>query len=794
VSAKAKQVVVQRKIAEAAGNDDTRTRNAHRLELEKIRAEAADLTKFCKDPLNETNDVFLPFQPVHQKVDFTRWFSATTPDTHFPYYEPTSKEKDAQYVRLALQFYRQGKFALAIRTLDFFAAEHPKSEYKTEMRFLRANALIKLGLNAEADQILQALMSEQRNTPVALHSGMFMAMRLVTRKSYLAALESFMWLSQHYPSHNLNWVFHLGAAESLYALRQTERAVKEYQWVVDNAPERAFRAEGSVRIGDLYLSRFQYEQALAAYYEAATSFPKESKGYAPLAINRAEALYGLGQFDRAQAAFTAFLKDFASNPAGWRATFRLGEIASRVAPQTPASAKLARTWYYDTVNRFPMTPGATLARLRLAPCEYHGGFDATTADAFFYGDAAAFTGLGEVSLARYRDLRALAHVRTLIALGEEDEAVDTAIDEINATMQVDQKIQLGRLVAKLVRSNVLNLLEKNKKYQALRFFHEKESWVKPVHAKDPGAADTDYLLKLSQAAADLGLGKLSSELASTYRGFPGLSGSPNDLRAPAADEPPADLDRRLRQSEQAYTEARSIWASAAKVTPETEARVRALLARVAEESPFSYHREILLGLTEERAGRAGIALGHAVRAQLLMPSDPEAGRDLSVEGWLAALESKAGEPKLALEIYRTIEGLLETQKRAPAAEPEVKVAKGKRPPPATRTLGEMLGLPAAPSLETAILAQAEILEKAPRKDWGAIASTYERAMKAGLGGNHAEYGYARAMLADERAGPGRDRALKLLDKVSRSETGDFWRKMASETLATERARERLGKN
>src|SRR5581483_9784991 len=108
-----------------------------------------------------------------------------------------------------------------------------------------------------------------------------------------------------------------------------DRAAKEYEWVAEKAPDAKFRAEGALRQGDLFMSRFQYDQALASYFHGLHYFGKEAKDFASIHINRAEALYWLEQWDRAEEAFKAFLEGFPAHPEGWRAAFRIAEIHAR---------------------------------------------------------------------------------------------------------------------------------------------------------------------------------------------------------------------------------------------------------------------------------------------------------------------------------------------------------------------------------------------------------------------------------------------------------------------------------
>jgi TolA-binding protein len=768
--------------------DEVKLRNARRLAREQARVRAEDPELFCRAPLNEDNDVFMQFVPVHEPMDLTRWVSATTPDSDFSYYEPKGKARDAQYVRLALKLYKEENFALVNRTLDFFDKEFPKSTYRTETRFLRANAFLKLGLKDEGMRQLKDMLYEEKASPETLHIGMFIASQQFTQGNFLGALETFSWLGNHHAENRMSWVFHLGAAESARALKQTERAAHEYEWVADNAPEVASQAEGALRTGDLFMERYQYEQGLAAYSQAARHFKEEAAAFPSVQINRAEALYGLGQFDRAAVAFEGFLKRFSGHPYGWRAAYRLGEIEARKAGASRASEP-ARKWYLETINRFPFSPGATLARLQLMSCGDHAGFTPEAAKRFFEGEAETFDGSGEVSLARYKDFRALAHVRTLMTLGQQQEAVATAIEELRRLPEVEARRWLGNLLAMNFRKSVLALLSKGSKLEALTFYEQHSDTV----PRGDSTVDPDYLLKLSLAASDLNLGKLAQDLNTEFekaRKMQSHTGTGRALASGSKAEDMGDPEIRMEHSERAFTEAKALWTGSGAAE---EKRIRAALAGVGEESRYSYERELILGLLDEKHGQHQAALKHAARAQILGP------RNARVDAWVASLEARAGDPRAALAAYRALEKDLS---RKPAS--------NKSKTPQAPEAAEIIGVPAVPAREAMILAQSEILEKQGR--WGEAAANYTRAVQGGLGGSQALYGYARALLksggkdnhakaiatleklaaqaADDlpkKGAPAPEATAVTKPKVSDKDT--FWRKLASETLANEKTAE-----
>lgn len=729
-----------------------RLKAERRIASEKRRAEVEDTTKFCREPLSERNDVFLQLYPVHQKVEFKRWLPTTTPDANLPYEEPAGKGKDAQYVRLALSLYRQGKFALVTRTLDFFETEHPKSQYRTEMKFLRANALIKLGYQHDADEILHHLRSEAKDTPFALESALYAAYQQIESGQVLAATETFLWLISHFPDHPNVWEFHLGAAESLYALKQMDRALKEYEWVLEKAPNAEAKAEAALRQADLFMARFQYDQALAGYFQAAHYFPEQAQKFAPVHINRAEALYGLGQWDRAKEAFIAFLKDFPGNSEGWRATYRLGEIDGRKAGAD--SQNDSRKWFYETINAFPFSAGAQLARLRLMPCGDHGGFTLEAAEHFFSTDLSRFDPKTEIQMIPFHAFETLTHVRTLIAFNKEPQAVDLATDELKRPGNLELHERLRASLGGVFRKSILELLAAGKRYEALTFYKEKADYL-PKAASTP--EESDYLLKLSQAASDLGLGDLAKQIADFYA-------KSNTGRAVAETTSP-DVESRLTASEQHFTQAKALWVASGM---KEEKAIRAHLAQVLEESHFSYERELILGLMDQKSKKESSALAHAIQAQMLMPAPEarDASGDLRVNAWIAELQAHAGDTKVALEMYRNLEKHVRLQAKTTQK---------------TDVIAANLGVPPMPPLDVVILAQGGLLEK--HGLWGEAAAIYGSAVEEKIGGNQALFQYARS-LSKTGVAADRQRAHAVLEKLASSQgQDDFWKKLARESLA-----------
>ena len=704
---------------------EERKRIDQKKNSEKKMIEAEDLAQYCQQPLNEKNDIFLPFNPVHEKINFAQWYPSGRPDAGFPYFKPEAKDKETGYVRLAIDLYSNERPALAIRTLDFLDEEYPKSEFRAEMSLLRANALIKLGYVQEGNDRLLEILTNSTPAPVTFHIAMYLAAKEMAAGQTLLALQKFLWLARNYPEHRLNWTFHLGQAECLYHLGQTQRAVQEYTWVAENAPTPGEKAQAAFRMGDLYLARFQYEMALASYAESGNNFKAETTRYAPFYLNEGEALYQLGQYDRAEKIFLDYVAQFPNPPYGWRATFRLGEIWARRAENRENRQK-SRDYFTETINRFPLTPGATLARIRLIPCGDHGGFNLSAEERFFSGEAKKFDGDKAVVIKKYPDFRALAHVRGLLDLSPPAQVIDATVEELSQVKLPEIRSKMINIANLFFKKTILDYLAAGKKYEALSLYAQKMDQI-PSPSE---ALDQEHLLKLAQVAASYGLGSMSEEIYSRYEKITSLNKK--------IELAPFTADRNLdfQVSERNFTEASALWTrsrensgvNAPKINSTDAKKIRDLLQEVNDESKFAYPKEIILGLLDEEEKKFYSALEHAGHAQLLKPS-------LQVQGWIASLYEKTNNIPLALNIFSELEKKIALR------------AQLKRPNPAEVSQEEqerLLGIPLVPKPETLILEQGALLEKAGR--WGEAAECYSRGVEKGYGGNQAVFSYAKNLL------------------------------------------------
>jgi tetratricopeptide (TPR) repeat protein len=754
-----------RKLAIKKAEVDAKKRKETRKTLEKTLALQEDVGRFCQEPLKSEVDIFLPFYPLHETFEFAKYFPQGYPDQTYQYLTPARDSPDAKFVNLALDLHAKGSDALVIKTIDLFEKERKNSLFQIDMKFLRANALLKLGHQVAAEELLNEIRDRYVGSPASLHAALYLSHQYRLEANHLKALDGYLWLAQRYPDHRLNWVFRLAAAESLYSLKQTDRAAKEYEWVSENAPTSEARAQAALRLGDVYMVRFQYDRALAAYFKASEDFQKQSSLFPSLQINRAEALYWLGQLDRAEEAFVKFLDQNPGHPAGWRATVRLAEVEGKKVG--PTAIAQSRKYFLKTINSYPFSPGATLARMRLIPCGDHAGFTAATAREFFEKEAQTFNGNGEIVLNNFKELRSILRVRSLILFDETTAALDAAIQEKTDLSRKSTSAKwLSEMERQLFRKSILSLLDQGKKFDAIQFYDQrsdKVSFIDPSDEIESGgvAVDPDYILRLSRAASDLGLGTMASKINAQYA----KASAQYAIKRGIASQTQIntfDIDARLKKSERTYTEAKALWVSdrTKNATP-----IRELLAQVVDESPFSFEREIMLGILDEAVSKQASALQHATRARMLISQgNTSYTADVAVvDQWIADLQAATGIGRASIETYRKLSS------SKIEGEPGIPV---------------QLGLKSLKGRENWIIAEGEQLAKLGR--WGEAASVYEKAVNDGVGGNRAMYEYANAL---SKTQTNERKVQTLLKKLAESETEDFWRELARKAITGQNAKE-----
>ncbi len=737
-----------------AEREAIRRREAEKKESKRKRIEdGRNALLFCERPFNRQSTVFLRFRAEHSALDLSNYFPEKIPDHRYEYPEPKGAGEEFDMIRLALKLSRENQHALSIKTVEFLDKQYPKSRYRNEMAFLKANAYFRLGLEDQGRDLIRDIAKRAKGTEVGLQASGFIAAQSFQKKEWLSALESFLALKKEMPKHPLLWLFRYGIAECLYQIRQSEQAIEEYQWLAQNAPKPEVRAEAAFKAGDAHFERGQYAQAATSYEAAVRKHNKELPHYPLVLLNLGESYFQLEESQRSVGVYKRFIEIARNQPSAWKASLRIAEItAMNEHVNSRAEGALI-----GTINQYPLSPGALVARLRLLPCGSHGGFDLPAAERFISSpEVKNFSGEGAVYDGPFRDLVALTEVRMLISFHEDLKAVEKALEHLRANPGVDTR----KMIEQAMIGGVKNLIEKkvaeNDPFGAIALY-EKYGDFLPLPAHDPLA--DELKMKIAAFAAERNLTTLAKKIIEPFR----LMNEASQREVIAAIEKRLTLEGAEDQESRSLIEAKTLWNSP-EFKLEDAKSVEYLTGRLAfvrDGSKFAVERDLILGLLhwkKKDSAKAGILAGKVVDSS----SGLGKADRCRILGWAGDVAIEAQDLEFAEKAYRTGKKLRE---QVGATE--------------TGTLG-IKHLGALPSLAYFVLQLGETLEK--QEKWKEAVALYSEASENKIGGNRVLYAHARALLKDGGK-DSRIAASRSLEKIQQSQEDDVWKKLAKDTLS-----------
>ena len=719
---------------------------------EKRMIDSRNALLFCDQPVDKENTVFMKFKANHRILKFVDYFPEKVPDFRFEYFEPKGDSEEEEMVKLALKLSRENKHALSIKTVEFLEKQYPKSKYIAEMRFLKANSYYHLEMDDKGRELIQDLARTARGSEVGLQSVAFLAVQSFKNKEWLAALDAFMGLKREMPNHPLIWLFRYGIAECLYQIRQTDQAKDEYAWVAKNAPKEEVRAEAAFKSGDLLFERGQYAQAIVAYLTAIQKNESKLPHYPEVLANLAESYFQLEEFKKASDTYQKFLAYGKGRPDAWQASLRIAETQSfheKVNPQVEKA-------FTETINSYPISPGAVIARLRLIPCGTHGGFDLGASNRFFNSpEVQNFTGDGMIYVEPFKELLGLTEVRALLSFEQDEQAVKKGIEHLRE----NPSVPVRRLIETAMIGGIKRILDKQlssgQEMEAI-VTYEKYGDFLPLPSHDPMA--DDLRMKLAKVASEHKLTTLALKIVEPYRQISEQS----EKEVIAAIEKNLVLAGADEQEERNLIEARTLWNNPT-FTVEDEAKSADLLKRlefIRDQSQFVFERDLIRALfyVEKKDFKKASGLAQAFTSRMTKLS-PRAR--VQVWAWAADVAVKAEDLVFATKAYdEARKGLIHLSEKSQG---ELTL----------RHLGTI------PSLQYLYTSQGECLEK--RQKWKEAVALYSEAIENKVGGNHILYAHARATLK-EGGLDSKKIASHSLEKIQQSQDDDVWKQLAVDQL------------
>ncbi|MGZ3771454.1 MAG: tetratricopeptide repeat protein [Bdellovibrio sp.] len=296
-------------------------------------------------------------------------------------YEISPKGTDEnKQARLLLTLFEKQRYAVFLKTQQWFKEKYPTSEYNEIIDFMVADIHLTLWQKDpkqihnfdEAIQKYKEAVANYPHSPLAERTSLKIGYLTMERGDYLTALRLF---NDHINNKNFadkdsvsKNLAHLGMGLAFMKLNKWEDAIAQFDDLEKNSANRDFKAEAAYRRGDVWIRAKKYSSAVDEYQKAIKKYP-EGTGYFPNAFfNQAESLFWLKKYNQSLDVYREFIKKFPNENHAAFAMTRLGELLDIFG----VDKSRVMGAYLETYFRYGESPNAVIARLRLLSSRMKG--------------------------------------------------------------------------------------------------------------------------------------------------------------------------------------------------------------------------------------------------------------------------------------------------------------------------------------------------------------------------------------------------------------------------------------
>ncbi|MGE5087467.1 MAG: tetratricopeptide repeat protein [Bacillota bacterium] len=369
---------------------------------------------------------------------------------------PKSTDENKQ-ARLLLTLFEKQRYAVYLKTQEWFKEKYPKSEYSEIIDFMTADVQLALWKEQnrqqnfdEAIQRYKEAIAKYPQSPLAERTSLKVGYLTLDRGDNLNALRAF---KEHIENKNFakdaisKDLARMGMGLAFMRLNKWEDAVAQFEDVEKNTKNHDLKVEASYRRGDVWVRARNYAKAVDEYQKSLKKYPEGQNFFPNAYYNQAESLFGLKKYPQSLDLYREFVKKFPSSDHAPYAMTRLGELLDILG----ADKSRVMGAYLETYFRYGETPSAVIARLRLLSARMKGMKPKETANA-----------VQEImALAKKVDLPNMEQFATVMVAdgytqrGEYDKSIDLLSKYYREhPTNVDASLLTGRIV-----SNINNKLQ-----------------------------------------------------------------------------------------------------------------------------------------------------------------------------------------------------------------------------------------------------------------------------------------------------------------------------------------------
>ncbi|WP_413558768.1 tetratricopeptide repeat protein [Bdellovibrio sp. HCB209] len=291
---------------------------------------------------------------------------------------PKQTEENKQ-ARLLLTLFEKERYAVYLKTREWFREKYPKSEYNEIIDFMTGDVNLalynkegKISYFDEAIQKYKEAIEKYPKSPLAERTSLKVGYLTLERGDNLAALRLF---KEHIDNKNFGGkeslskdLARMGTGLAFMRLNKWEDAVAQFDDIEKNSQNRDLKVEAAYRRGDVWVRARNYAKATAEYQNALKQYPEGQNSYPNAYYNQAESMFGMKQYPQSLDMYREFVKKFPSSDHAPYAMTRLGELLDILG----ADKSRVMGAYLETYFRYGETPSAVIARLRLLSARMKG--------------------------------------------------------------------------------------------------------------------------------------------------------------------------------------------------------------------------------------------------------------------------------------------------------------------------------------------------------------------------------------------------------------------------------------
>lgn len=314
--------------------------------------------------IGSRNNIYLPFPMLKMKLSQLDRLLEQQPE----YVINAKDTRENKEARLLLTLFQRKRFAVYLKTYDYFVNKYPESEYMEIFKNITAYVYLnrwqkeKKSPDFEKARALYGeLVQKFPASPLREYNYLVLGFAQMERGEALTTLQTFEGFLKTYPKSQEIPFVRMALSEAYMILRKYDEATNELNTIIKDFPRTTHAQEARYRLGDVQFAKGDYSAAIRTYESAIKDLPAQEKTYPNAAYNTAEARFWQKDYKRSLDDYVRFVNYFPTHDHGGYALTRIGELLGTLG----ADPRRVMGAFLESYFRFPEHPGAKVARMRM---------------------------------------------------------------------------------------------------------------------------------------------------------------------------------------------------------------------------------------------------------------------------------------------------------------------------------------------------------------------------------------------------------------------------------------------